>query len=574
MKNTVKKLLAILIAATFAMTFFAIGASAEDDYDYYEEDYVIAETFIDHIYYLLDEEAKEALVYAYEINDEGYPLIDSNLVIPETVEYESKDYTVTTISDYAFADCDSIEAITLPSTIKYLGSSAFSGTDNLKKITIPDDCYFDYFGYEVFTYSPVAAYLEEQAVDGEVILGENVLYSYLGNAKTYTLPDSINIIADHAFFMSDVEKVVLNDNISEISDYTFASCANLKKINIPDSVTYIGTGAFSYCSSLTELKLTDTVEILGYKVFEGTPIKEVYIGASMFDVVGSFTGCKTLEKIAVSPENEKYFMVGDGLYYDYGGTDEYGFYYADYSIEYYLVTSDETEPTLAEHMSYISDYAFADCTQLKSVTFMSDSIAVGYSAFANCKNLESLDFSCVIDIYDEAFTNCTKLTSADLSNVSYIGDSAFENCTKLSSVTFGDSIYSISGRAFAGTALETVSIGGDGTWIREGAFMNCDKLTRVDFNEGVDYIGAYIFTGCDNLERVSLADSITYIEEGAFEYCDDTVFEVIKYSYAYDYIKDAGLNYEIVGKVPFFTRVQRFFMEIFEFLFGWMMLTY
>ena len=157
-----------------------------------------------------------------------------------------------------------------------------------------------------------------------------------------------------------------------------------------------------------------------------------------------------------------------------------------------------------------------------------------------------------------------------MSNAYYINDSAFENCTALSDVVFGDSLSWIGMAAFRNTALTEVNVGGDYTVVNEGAFQNCPDLRRVNFNDGVYSLGEYLFTGCPSLERVYIAESVEDFYENALFECEDVVFEVVKYSAGYDFVRDNGLNYEIVGKVSFFKRVAAFFARIFDFLFGWL----
>ncbi len=572
MKKITKKLLSVFLAALFAMSAFAVNASALWPWDETEDEFD-PNLVLDNIIYYLDNEVEEAIVSYYETDDEGVSLVKGSVTIPETVSAYGTDYTVTIIDAFAFASCTEIEEIILPSTITQIGDSAFADTPKLKKAVIPASCHFDYFGDDIFSYSPAYYYLAENAVDGEVIIGQNVLFSYFGSDSVYTVSDEITIITDKAFFMSDVEEVNLNENIKDIRSYTFANCANLKAINGTQNLETIDTGAFSYCSSLEEIKLGDELLYISEKAFEGTKIKEIYLGAAVYDVSGAFFDCKTIEKITVSEENERYFMDGDALYYQtVFPFEDYGVIIPTfYSVEYFIITSDATSFKAIEGTEHIGSRAFYNCKQLKSFDFSDcDMLDIYDGAFENC-SFESFDFSNVYGIYEQAFRNCKGLTDVDLSNVTYIGASAFENCTSLSSVKFGNDISSIDGRAFAGTALETVNIGGDQCEVYESAFMNCKNLKRVNFNEGVQFIDTYMFTNCPALERVYIADSVEVIAEGAFDTVStQAAFEVIKYSVGYDYAVENGLNYEIVGKVPFFTRVARWFNNLFDKLFGWM----
>ena len=57
-------------------------------------------------------------------------------VIPETVTYHSKTFTVTEIGANAFENNTNLSAVTIPSSITHIGDKAFKGCSNLKAITV------------------------------------------------------------------------------------------------------------------------------------------------------------------------------------------------------------------------------------------------------------------------------------------------------------------------------------------------------------------------------------------------------------------------------------------------------
>lgn len=75
----------------------------------------------------------------------------------------------------------------------------------------------------------------------------------------------------------------------------------------------------------------------------------------------------------------------------------------------------------------------------------------------------------------------------------------------------------------------------------------CNDLASVVIPEGVHTIKDSNFYLCPNLKRVSIPSSVTCIDEYAF-YSDynDFVVDVKKGSYAEEYCKTHGLNYNIV----------------------------
>ena len=62
---------------------------------------------------------------------------ESSLVIPETVEYNSQTYDVTSIGDDAFAHCSNLTSVTFNNGLQTIWLSAFEGCSALTSISIP-----------------------------------------------------------------------------------------------------------------------------------------------------------------------------------------------------------------------------------------------------------------------------------------------------------------------------------------------------------------------------------------------------------------------------------------------------
>ncbi|MBE6733165.1 MAG: hypothetical protein E7561_04120 [Ruminococcaceae bacterium] len=72
----------------------------------------------------------------------------SDITIASTYTANSAVYTVTEISDYAFAGCSEIESIVLPESITNIGEGAFLGCKSLSVLDIPDNV--QYIGDDAF----------------------------------------------------------------------------------------------------------------------------------------------------------------------------------------------------------------------------------------------------------------------------------------------------------------------------------------------------------------------------------------------------------------------------------------
>ena len=99
----------------------------------------------------------------------------------------------------------------------------------------------------------------------------------------------------------------------------------------------------------------------------------------------------------------------------------------------------------------IGDYAFSDCSSLRSITIPDSVTSIGELAFLFCRYLTSVTLSeGLTKIGDSAFSNCGMLTSVTIPyGVTDIGDNAFYNCQALTSVTIPDTVARIGKDAFS-----------------------------------------------------------------------------------------------------------------------------
>ena len=82
---------------------------------------------IDGFYYNFsgDEATVTGLYYNYNYeNNTAYP---GAVIIPESVTYNGKTYSVTSIGDQAFADCSGLTSVIIPNSLTYIGPGSFSG---------------------------------------------------------------------------------------------------------------------------------------------------------------------------------------------------------------------------------------------------------------------------------------------------------------------------------------------------------------------------------------------------------------------------------------------------------------
>ena len=110
-----------------AMLLCSLTASAED----FE---------VDGICYNITSETDLTVEVTYKGNDyDSYSNeYSSSITLPATVTYNGVTYSVTSIRDFAFYDCSSLTAITIPEGVTSIGYAAFYDCSSLTAITIPE----------------------------------------------------------------------------------------------------------------------------------------------------------------------------------------------------------------------------------------------------------------------------------------------------------------------------------------------------------------------------------------------------------------------------------------------------
>lgn len=139
--------------------------------------------------------------YTYTLLEDGTVAIDGYSGEPSTLEVpgEIDGYTVSAISESAFANKSGLRKVILPETLKKIGDYAFYDCTGLTSVE--------------------AAGLEQ--------IGHSAFYG-----------------------CSALKKVTWSEELTHIGDSAFASCTKLASLTVPSSCEYIGTNAFMACESL------------------------------------------------------------------------------------------------------------------------------------------------------------------------------------------------------------------------------------------------------------------------------------------------------------------------------------
>ena len=463
----------------------------------------LADLEIDNLYFNFTSDSTVCVT----CKTENYNSYSGDVVIPESINYDGKDYIVNAIDEKAFYNCSGLTSITIPNTITTIGSYAFYGCGGLTSVDIPN---------------------------------------------------SISIISDDAFRnCTGLLNVNIPDSLQTIGNNSFMGCTGLASLTIGKSVASIGNSAFNNCNNLKELTWnaincssngnmsTSNIEtvtigpevvVLPNNFVSGSKISEVIIPNSVTWVgFSAFQNCGGLSSIEIP---NSVTTIDNNAFYHCTGLSDVSFGNSVYYIgsQAFHSCSGLTSITIGPRVQTISDLALAGCTGLERIDLPNSLINIGYGVFYNCNRLSSITVpSRVVEIGEMACYNCSGLTCVTIGNsVSTIGSNAFLNCNGLSKVVISN-LASWSKISFENNTANPL-------YYSHHLYLNDKEIKHLVIPDGVTSIGDYVFIngtsfidltlpvtlesignnsfeGCKRLTDITLDSSISSIGSGTFKDC-------------------------------------------------------
>ncbi|MDE5773047.1 MAG: leucine-rich repeat protein [Muribaculaceae bacterium] len=460
---------------------------------------------------------------------------------------------MTKINSSAFANCTSLESISIPASVTSIGSSnsdysnlPFYYCTSLKKVVFEDSdssvslgsYYYSYTGKGLFYYCP----LEEVYIGRNLSYASNYEYGYspfYNRTKLIkvTIGDKVTSLNSFLFYKcSNLKSLKLGENITSIQNYCFSEC-DLSTIEFPEGLTSIGQYAFEKNANLTTAKLPATLQkIDNYAFRECSNLKymdfpnglstlgEYAFASSGLEIVKLPEAITTLGMAVFAGSNVRIVDIQSSM---------------NVSIPSCAFENCQnlTECNIGDNITAISGAAFRGCSKLKTVNIGKSVKTIGLAAFANCTSLESI-------------TIPASVTSIGSSNSDY-SNLPFYYCTSLKKVVFEDSdssvslgsyYYSYTGKGlFYYCPLEEVYIGRNLSYASNyeygySPFYNRTKLIKVTIGDKVTSLGNYLFQKCNQLSKiVCLAKKIPTANSQTFDTGCDTTIAYVPYNTKNEY---------------------------------------
>lgn len=172
-----------------------------------------------------------------------------------------------------------------------------------------------------------------------------------------------------------ITEVNIPGSIKTIDSNEFEGCTGIEKLNIAEGVERIQGGAFYGCTKLKSVKIPDSVKVIGGQTFENcSALADLTLGAN-------------LEEIMINA------FAGTAI----------------------------TSVTIPDKVHLIQNEVFAGCAKLVSVNIPVNANALGTNLFLNCNNLTSVKFDNTEGWFLGEFaisTSGTPISSTDLANES------------------------------------------------------------------------------------------------------------------------------------------------------------
>ena len=290
--------------------------------------------------------------------------------------------------------------------------------------------------------------------------GDNLTWSYNTDSKELTISGTGAMLEDNAYWVfggapwhayaADITKVVINPGVTQIGDYSFYRCVNLKTISIPSSVTWIRSNAFNGCNSLETpiaipegqweigefmfaecykipaVTIPNSVEIIERHAFEKCySMTTLHIPAKVWDIgeYNAFMYCSGLTSVTVDKENANFDSRNDcnALIVTAGrhantilaigrnsSIPDDGIYLLGTGL--YAGREDLTTAVMPDNVYFGGEYVYADCPNLTTVVLSKRAASIPLYSFSGSSSLRDLYFYNEEDIllpyaYNHVFDN-------------------------------------------------------------------------------------------------------------------------------------------------------------------------
>ncbi|MDO4182043.1 MAG: leucine-rich repeat domain-containing protein [Coriobacteriia bacterium] len=320
-------------------------------------------------------------VSSYDVPN-GCKIIDRKAFYSmETLEEITLPSTLEVLGGFCFGRTN-ISAVELPSGLRTIGEKAFFYCEKLEHISLNDG--LKSLEDEAFSHSNVRELWLPASIEHigkDIALSTKVTFS--GPDATFRIsPDSPTLALDedgglyrteedgkHFFRLMDpgTQRYKVAEGTVQIDEGSFTGHTRIQAVALPESVKIVGKGAFKGCKKLEECLVPPTLERIEDEAFLDTaltsftiPAALTYLGMTALTTKGAHVGFKpSLRHIEVQEGNEKYY-VSSGILCER---------YSSGRCRAVLFDGSTSNVVIPPETYTIGAYAFAGANNVHSISF-------------------------------------------------------------------------------------------------------------------------------------------------------------------------------------------------------------
>ncbi len=336
-------------------------------------------------------------------------------------------------------------------------------------------------------------------------------------------------------YITYIKTCVVEEGITVVGKYAFASCIRMTSIEFPSSLIRIKSDALYNTPYLTSIDFPNgsNLCIVSEKIVEESkwydiqPNGPIYIGNFLYGYKGAIPANTTLNvkegTLGIASfdfKNQTNIVninIPDSVFSIAGNTFEGSTWLADQPdgmvfagkvlYTYKGVMQLGQKLVVPEGTNGLAGYALKDCDLLYEIVLPESLIFIGSNSFSGTDVLRDVDLPSGLEyIDDNGFETSSFKTAVMPKTLKYVGDATFSQ-SDIEKVVFEDgySIDYLPYRMFYWTtSLSSVNIPHSVTHIDAGAFSQCWELKTITIPDTVKEIGRGNFAGYET-EKVKIS---------------------------------------------------------------------